>query len=86
MITLTNLRRGELDYDDEVTVNPEHIKTLRRVNVKDANDELVPVTEIEVGLIIHGEDGTISSEPLYVVEDVREIVMQCREWARSLRN
>lgn len=85
MITLTKAINAELDYDDEIHINPDHIKTMRRIAMAKDEDSIV-VTEIECGLIIMGEDGSVGSEVVLVLEEPAEIAMRVREWARSLRS
>jgi len=85
MITLTKAMNAELDYDDEIHINPDHIKTMRRVAMTKDDDSIV-VTEIECGLIIMGEDGSVGSEVVLVLEEPEVIISACRQWARSLRS
>lgn len=85
MITLTKAINDSLDYDDEIHINPDHIKAMKRVNLSQDDDSIV-VTEIECGLIIMGEDGSVGSEVVLVLEEPAEIAMRVREWARSLRS
>lgn len=87
MITLTKAIRGAMDYDDEIHINPDHIKTLRVINLPASNveDETIVVTEIECGLIISGEDGSVDSEPIYVLEQPFVIYARIQEWVRSIR-
>ncbi len=87
MITLTKAVRGAMDYDDEIHINPDHIKTLRVMNIPAPNvdDETIVVTEIECGLIIQAEDGSVGSEAVYVLEDVLTIRDAMARWARHIR-
>ncbi|HVQ43828.1 MAG TPA: hypothetical protein VMT30_02585 [Candidatus Saccharimonadia bacterium] len=68
MITLTNVVKDELDYDDEIYLNPLHIVSMKRVSLSGTDDDdVVPATEIVM----------MSGEAIHVVEDPNEILRLC---------
>lgn len=68
MIKLTNVVKDELDYDDEIYLNPVHIISMKRVSLSGTDDDdVVPATEVAM----------LGGETIHVVEDPTEILRLC---------
>lgn len=83
MITLTKAFKLADDYDDEIVINPDHIKTMVRVAIGESDDDVVLATQIDIGTIGQRDDGSIISVPLMVMEPMDYIITASKAWVRK---
>jgi hypothetical protein len=86
VLTLTTIFQND-GYDDQITINPTMIRTMRIVVIGDGDDpdEGVICTEIDLGIIVTEDDGQIVSKPIYVSEPIEDIVTMIKHVSRLYR-